>query len=237
MKKGNAWIKGELVQAVDAAAGIKLFKIRLEQGIKPLPGQFIMLSFADNPELRRAYSIVSYDSRNKELLLCIKKAGVFTSRLFSAKMKSRTLVSKPCGVFTLPEKPRALVFIAGGIGISPIYNLITSIKAQDYPKKAYLFYSAKTAAGMAFRKELKQINSDKINVFFFFTQEKAKEGANKRIACSMIKDTVPDFKDCLFYMCGPQAMMDDLKNQLTKCGIDKEDIKSEGFGALKDAPA
>jgi NAD(P)H-flavin reductase len=142
-------------------------------------GQYVMLAFPDDTESKRPFSIVEYSPSSMEILVLLKRQGSFTQRMFSSKVGQRLEVFGPYGSFTLhqngaPENGTAtgkkpLVFIAAGIGITPIYSMLMEAinhdaietvnnadenvdepdtKVNDVHSDLYLFYTAKNKEQM-----------------------------------------------------------------------------------------
>ncbi len=214
---------GNIITISDEADNIKKITIRLERKLSFIPGQYVMIAFTHDIHERRAFSIVSR-SKN-DISLYIKKKGQFTTQLLSCKPGKKLVVFGPFGTFVLPKEKRTVVFIAGGIGITPLYSMLHYAKNEHYSGVIQLFYATKRKTEMAFLKELQCITCNNINIRLFFTQEDRK----KRISVETIENTVPEFKQSLFYLCGPVPMMNDLKNQLFSKGITDDQIKQEEF--------
>ncbi|SFJ69783.1 MULTISPECIES: PDR/VanB family oxidoreductase [Amycolatopsis] len=71
------------------------------------------------------------------------------------------LVRGPRNHFPLVEAPRYL-FIAGGIGITPIVPMLAEVQARGVPWR--LVYGGRTRASMAFREELVERYGDRVSV-------------------------------------------------------------------------
>lgn len=207
-----------LIRAVQEAKDIKRFDIECP-GFEYKCGQYVMIAFADKPDEKRAFSVVS--KKGDIITLGIKRKGEFTSRLFEAKKGTRLLLFGPYGKFTLPKEPERIVFIAGGIGITPILSMASSADARN--KTCNIFYCAKTKEEMAFYKEVKALERQHEKVNLRFTKQ-----GDKRISCEDLK-RIEGFKDCYFYICGPPPMIASLREQLEKSGVNPERIRSERF--------
>jgi ferredoxin-NADP reductase len=185
-----------------------------------------MLSFTNVPKVKKAFSIASFNKLENKIFLVIKKHGEFTAKLFNCKQGEELIVNGPYGRFVLKaseEIKRPVVFIAGGIGITPLFNMLSHIHNSSYNNNAYLFYSAKKKEDMVLTKEINSIQDKRIKVIYNYTE------SGKRLSLEDIKQQVPDFEDCMFYICGPLPMIESFKESLKASNIHKEMIKSEGF--------
>ncbi len=63
------------------------------------------------------------------------------------------------------------------------------------------------------------------------SQEKKKENwfETGHINAELIKQKVPEFKEAVFYICGPEGMKEKITKELLKAGVHKSKIKSESF--------
>ncbi|MCM2325767.1 MAG: FAD-dependent oxidoreductase, partial [Candidatus Woesearchaeota archaeon] len=195
------------------------FSLKLESPFTFVPGQYVMLSFPDS-ELKRAFSIVEHDKEKNELFLLIKLNGEFTKRIFAADIGTELNLFGPYGRFTLPKEKCPLIFIGGGIGITPLYNMMKN--ADGFKKR--LYYSSRTRDDVLLFDELRKFDTE-----FFLTREELPGFRHGRVDAKLIKEENKDFLDSIFYICGPEVMIEDMRRQLLNEGIDEERIRSESF--------
>ena len=87
----------------------------------------------------------------------MRKESKFKQGLLKAK---KVRIQGPSGDFVLPKSTKkSIIFIAGGIGITPFYSMI---KANP-PHKILLFYKNSSRAKTAFRDELEWTEKLQIN--------------------------------------------------------------------------
>jgi len=120
--------------------------------------------------------------------------------------------------------PKDQIWIAGGIGIAPFLGMARDLASgPDY--KITLYYCAKTEDEMMFFGELMDIAARNSNFKVIgFCQNK--EGF---LTASAIKATSGDFLNKDILLCGPPAMMSDLRKQLVSAGLANKNIHSEEF--------
>lgn len=113
--------------------------------------------------------------------------------------------SKAQGKFYLTAElgNSSLVFIAGGIGITPILSMLRSV--DSFNKK--LFYSVSYSEDIILKDELTPFTK------FLVT----KEGA-PRISVNLLKENQVDFNSH-FFICGPRSMIDSLVYELKGQGV------------------
>src|SRR5580658_583658 len=95
----------------------------------------------------RTFSLASspHDKRPVMIAMRMRKTA-FKSALKSAALGTKFIVSRPRGSFTLHKDiTRPAVFLAGGIGITPIRSILQQAAQEHLPHKLYLFYSNREA--------------------------------------------------------------------------------------------
>ena len=235
-------MKAKISSIKEETPEINEFRIKLSKRdakkFSFIRGQYVMLAFPDDLESKRAFSIVDYTPQAMELFVLIKKNGAFTQRMFNSKIGEKMEVFGPYGKFTLPRRQeiaddsenncKPLVFIAGGIGITPIYSMLADAKINDYPCGISLFYSAKSPQQAALYRRLNELNSESIRINYNFTAAGA--GSKRLTSDSVLREISDEEKNsAIFYICGPGAMIEGFRKELLEKGIAEERIRSEEF--------
>jgi ferredoxin-NADP reductase len=115
-------------------------------------------------------------------------------------------------------------FIAGGAGITPFIAILRQLKKENKLQHNKLFFSNKTDADIILKDELKEMLGD--NGVFTITQQKDTSHHFGMINEAFLKAQVDDFSKH-FYLCGPPAMVDALKESLKKLGASPEAVVFE----------
>ncbi len=168
-----------------------------------------------------------------ELRLTAKKLGDFTNELPKIKVGTQVLIDGPHGVYTekLITKDK-LLFIAGGIGITPIRSILESLGTRHRDK--ILLYSNKTPAETVLADELAQLseqNSFKIiNIYADVELAALPAGAEHgRLDKAALARLVPDIAERDIFLCGPPPMMLALRKAMVELGVPKSQIHFERF--------
>ena len=137
----------------------------------------------------------------------------------------------PLGSFTLDETGRKIAFLSGGIGITPIRSMCKYAIDTNLPVDVVLLYGNNTAGDIIFRDDFDNMASFSSNLRVIYTLTAAEADKNwpgKRgyIDAGMIEQEIPDYKQRLFYVCGPPRMVETLVNVL------KNDLRI-GAGSIK----
>lgn len=201
------------------------------------PGQFAILTLHnENEEVwqRRPFSLCSSPLNKKYLQFVIKINGEFTKKLSTLKDGHSIDVSTPNGFFIFNElKMKKIVFLAGGIGITPFMSAIRYISDKKLDNEVILLYSNKTKKDIVFYDELKSIAKKykNIRVIFILTKENLTSSKydGGRIDKLLIKKYCSPFNEKYFSICGSPIFVNSLTKQLEDTGIQKEYINTEGF--------
>jgi phthalate 4,5-dioxygenase reductase subunit len=139
------------------ADGIHLFEFR-DAGGKELAGFTAGAHVAIRTPngLLRKYSLCNDPAERDHYLVAIKREangrGGSTNLIDGVKAGDDLMVSAPINDFGLPTRAHDFLFIAGGIGITPIMAMIREVLAQG--KRFRLYYCSRSPETTAFREEL-----------------------------------------------------------------------------------
>lgn len=171
----------------------------------PLPcftaGAHIDVSLGNG--LTRSYSLVNDQSERDRYVIAVNKdpASRGGSRFVheSLQVGQSFNVSEPRNHFPLVESVSHVVFVAGGIGITPLLSMIRrlTLLGQTWT----LHYSARTRAKCAYVNELIEIDGGRRAVHFHFVDE-----CDGRLPdMNAVLASVP--LDAHLYCCGPAPML------------------------------
>ncbi|HZT26544.1 MAG TPA: PDR/VanB family oxidoreductase [Pseudolabrys sp.] len=139
------------------ADGIHLFELR-----EPAGGELPRFSAGAHIAIRtpnglmRKYSLCNDPAERDRYQVAIKREdngrGGSISLIDSVKAGDRLMVTPPVNDFGLPPRAQDFLFIAGGIGITPIMAMIRELSAQG--KRFRLYYCTRSPETTAFAQEL-----------------------------------------------------------------------------------
>lgn len=211
----------EIIQEVDS---IKSFRLRRLNDL-PFPpfkaGQFISFQIGEDTRAIRSYSISSSDKNRDVVQVSVKKleTGIGSSWFHNLGVGQRVKAYAPSGHFfdnQVGEAPR--IYVAGGIGITPLISMIRSNieSAKSYPM--ILFYGARTASDFAFHEQL-QLWSRRHSHFKYIpvvSNDPEFMGEKGYIDIELIRKYISPTRDVRFYLCGPGPMTQPLIEVLEK---------------------
>lgn len=137
------------------------------------------------------------------------------------------------GHFVLDDT-RDAVFVAGGIGITPLKGMAEYLADTGSPRHAVLVYSNRDRAEIAYREELRALEeqNSRFRVVHTLTREPAGSdwtGRRGRIDDALLAETAAEVSDPKYYLCGRGEMVMETGRQLLAQGVRRDDIMFEVF--------
>lgn len=210
--------------------------VRLDLGGAPFefaPGQAVLVATHGRAK-RRPYSIacapedVTAD-RAIELLVGVDATGQPGPHL-ALEPGSSVDVEGPLGTFVFPRDPveERFVFIAGGTGIAPLRSMLRHALAIPH-RDIGVFYSARTPGEFAYERELRDLAAaGRIVLRQTVTRATGEDwtGARGRLDRAALSELVHSV-NTLCFICGPPALVMEMKTLLAAIGVDRSRIRIE----------
>ncbi len=204
-----------------------------------LPGQFQFITLKRRkglPEEEHHFTISSSPTNTSYISSTIKALGDFTSTIGETKIGDTAVIHAPFGRFSYPlyKDEIKLMFIAGGIGITPVISMLRHLRDTDFGNEAVLLYGNKTEKDIVFRDELSEYERQfpaKFKVVHVLEKpETGWTGESGLITQDMIeKYCFPERGNVGFYIVGPDTLRESAVNSLHAIGIRNKRIHTEIF--------
>lgn len=208
-----------------------VFNTYLSKSFDYKPGQYLTLELdVEDPEGNsRPLSIASSPTEDFILLSTKIRDTPFKQKLVTLKAGDKVKTMGPMGNFILKEDAKEIVFLGGGIGITPFRDMIKYATDKKLPVKMVLLYSNKTPEDICYKDEwpLFEEQNPNLKVVHTITDDPNWEGRKGRINESTIREF--SSADTLFYICGPPAMVAGLFELLKAMNVPLSSIKLEKF--------
>lgn len=208
------------------------FTLTLDHGKEFVAGQFFFLRINKNKLYARHPFTISSAPGN-DLAFSIKLAGRFTQTAKDLKPGDEVFVDGPFGNF-IPVPEKDLVFVAGGVGITPFMSILRDHVAKGITQNITLIYGSKTEADIIFKKEIDAITAPWFKKVYLLSQ--VAEGVSLPETCErgfICKDVlerhVSNIKGSLYYICGPEIMKNGTKKLLKEKGVPGGQVFVEDF--------
>ena len=223
------------VKEVKEAANISTFYFSSSSRMDYTAGQFIELTLKHkNPDNRGIKRWFTLSSSPKDELLSIttkfaaKNGSSYKKALGRLKAGDKLEMSDPMGDFVLPKLIQTpLVFVAGGIGITPFKSMLTWLKETDENRPVKLLVGVNSEDEIVFQDI---INEAKVHATFVVSEpSNAWGGETGRLSSELILGVEEPTEDTLIYISGPEPMVEHLENDLQKAGIKKHQLVLDFF--------
>lgn len=214
----------------------------LKNTFKFKAGQYLTIRYIhEGNELRRSYSLCSSESSN-EWRIGVKRVEGGTFSIIAndtLKVGDSLEVMPPQGLFIIDAQAnneKNYLAFAAGSGITPILSLLKTVLECE-PKSTFtLVYGNQSLEETMFYEELEALrekNTNRLNITYFFSRQNVDHSMFGRIERSMVNFIVKNkYKEIpfdAFYLCGPETMIEEVKNTLLDNGIKENDIHFELF--------
>lgn len=187
------------------------------------PGQFLEVSIPGWGEAPFAFASAPAD---REIQICVRRAGVLTSKIHELKKGDEIGMRGPFGNgFREIQRNKNLLLVAGGIGIIPIRSLIRqAISLPEGFEKIQIFYGAPSCKKMLFKREIPLWQKNfKLHLCLDKKEKKMKRRCYEG-AITVLFDKVKVIKDAIAIIVGPPVMYKFVIQKLKKLKFRDEDI-------------
>jgi ring-1,2-phenylacetyl-CoA epoxidase subunit PaaE len=206
-------------------------------------GQFLTLILnIKGEEVKRSYSFSSSPYTDQNPSITVKKiaGGLVSNYLnFNAYEGMQISALPPLGTFTIVPtlQKRNIVLIAAGSGVTPLFSMAKTILSQEPESKVNLLLANRTEDSIIFKNAIAALKNEQFNAIHTLSKpESTWNGNTERISKENIARFLTQFdleniQAAEYYLCGPEAMMENVIAGLNDLGVDLNNIKKEKFTA------
>lgn len=208
------------------------------------PGQYMEWTLGhDDPDQRgnrRYFTLASAPTEN-ELRLGVKfypNSSTYKQQMLAMDAHSEIVAAQLAGDFTLPADPnQKCVFIAGGIGITPFRSMIKYLLDRQERRPITVIYANRTLGEIVYQ-DVFEMARRVLGIKVVYTVSDRKsvpagwQGRVGHVDPLLIRAEVPDYQNCVFYISGPNAMVEGTSQMLRKMGVHGDHIKTDFFPGL-----
>ncbi|HSX28206.1 MAG TPA: hypothetical protein VLF60_02040 [Candidatus Saccharimonadales bacterium] len=192
-----------------------------------LPGQYIEVTLphpqTDGRGNRRTFTIASSPTEST-LALGVRfytPSSSFKQALARLNPGDKVIAGQIAGDFVLPTDPsQKLVFIAGGIGITPFRSMLKYLIDTEQQRDILLLYFVSDPADVSYRDVLAQAAAIGARVKVF---------VKSHLTADQLRTLTPNYADTHFYISGPNHMVETNQALLQQMSIPRQHIRTDHF--------
>lgn len=205
------------------------------------PGQYMEWTLpqdhSDSRGNRRYFTLASSPTEDN-IRIGIKSyenSSSFKKRLFTMEKGEQIIASQLAGDFTIAKNNNdKLVFIAGGIGVTPYRSMVKHLVDTNQRKDIIFIYVNSFANDFVYKDIFDEAYSKfGLKMIYVITNlqniPQDWQGKTGYITAKMIQEEIPDFEERIFYISGPNVMVEAYKTLLHSLQIKDRRIKTDYF--------
>ena len=232
-----------VLEATPLAGGSALL-LRLErpegwEEVQWEAGAFVSLRVqVDGQSLVRQYSLLRDSRAGGTLDIVVKRVsgGRVSNQLNDSLRKGQNVVlvgvPQSDGDFIMRQLPRRPLFLAGGVGITPIISMIARLKREAPTTEATLIYCNHDAGSVLLQQELQSLaRGAGLRLHFVCSQLERPQPLFRqgRLSRELLAELVPDVAGSEVYVCAPPGFIDAAREHLLALGLPATKFHTESF--------
>jgi ferredoxin-NADP reductase len=229
----------ELLDRQTIAGEIILLRFRKPRDFNFSAGQFCYmttpdLGYHDQEGLRKPFSIATSPLESDLIFVVRATESAFKRTLREMRIGVPVALDTPLGLFTLPKSGTVpLVFLAGGLGVSPFRSMMHYSAEAGTGHRIALLYSSRVPEETVFLDDFRNIAKKDTRMTVAVTITRPEQSGEKwtgltgRLSAEMVKGQCPDWAEAIYYVSGPPAMVDGIRNVLLGMGIEQQRVRRE----------
>lgn len=203
--------------------------------VRHLPGQFGFYWFLKGVPGREEHPFtisagVDAAVSGKQLSFTAKALGDFTEALPAVQIGDLLKVNGPYGIFSYRflKNNRPMVWIAGGIGITPFLSMARSLAHEKNVPRPLLLWNTRRPEDFIYLDELKA--SAEV-VQLLDNQEAEWDGRRGVMSTAFLQEFLSEehVRNSMFFICGPPPMMAAVRKNLSALGVEEARMLWERF--------
>jgi predicted ferric reductase len=206
------------------------------------PGQFAWIKSGRTPfgmgQHPISISSQGIDEPGGTVSFTIKNLGDWSGEQVPAiKPGEKVWLDGPHGVFSMDrEQGMGYVFVAGGIGVTPLYSMLQTMEEREDVRPVVFFYGANSFDDMTFLDELIELSKRIPNlkpVPVVTHPPEDWQGETGYISAEIMQKYLPkEYRRFKYLICGPKPLMDAMETALPELGVPPHNVLTERFDMI-----
>jgi ferredoxin-NADP reductase len=226
--------ESKVIEIIERTHDVKSIRFSRPSIFDYKAGQFMFVNIpSKNGELKKHFTISSSPTETNFLELTKKFTGSdYSNALNALKIGETVKIDAPYGNFVFDEKIKKIAMLSGGIGITPLRSMCKYATDLKMDNNIVLLYGNNTFNDIAYKSEFDrlQIKSKNVKIVHILNKPPSNwKGYKGFINAEIIRTEIPDYKDRIFFICGPPGMVNAMKQLLKEFKLNEKQIKVENF--------
>ncbi|HKR81454.1 MAG TPA: FAD-dependent oxidoreductase [Candidatus Saccharimonadales bacterium] len=218
----------KLVEKEHLVDNVWAFRFAMSEPFTWTPGQFIRVELPhNNPDkegTKRWFTVSAAPYQGIVQITTRVTDSTFKQALSNIPIggEDLQLLEKPDGDFVWQDSQLPLIFVAGGIGITPFYSIIKQRVHDGQPINVSLIYGARSEDTIPFKDEFDHWHSEHPEFTVTYV-------AGEPLTAEKLASIKPGLNQSLVYVSGPEPMVEALGDQLKAAGLPESQLKQDFF--------
>lgn len=228
------------------ADGTELFVFEKPRGFQYQSGQYVALIVpkiagmaVDTKGLARSFSLTSAPCEPYLSFTMRSGESSFKKVFWQLRVGDTVTITDPVGFFTLPPKEdlHPIVFLAGGIGITPVRSMLKQAEYERSDRQFTLLYANRFLKDATFHEDIQKLSLKNFRYVTVLSQSEdpcAPAYDERGYICeTIIEKYIDDVRGSLYYIVGSPEFIGAMEAILVELGVPKEQCKKDSFTGLR----
>jgi len=220
----------QFLERIERTPNAVSHRFKMPEGLNFTAGQYMLVDLGN--ELAHPLSL-SNCPEGAEIIEFTKRmtGSPYCRRLESLEKGETISVKGPFGKFCITDSSENIVMIAGGIGITPIMSILSSLATKKVNiGTVILIYGNLNKEDIAFRDELENLKIPDYRLVHVLSVTTGIEDAYQGfINADILSKEVPKKNKTLFMVSGPPVMVEAIKKALATINVTEDQIRTDIF--------
>lgn len=215
-----------LIEKEHLVDNVWAFRFNPDQPLSWTPGQFIRIEIPhdkSDSEGKKRWFTISSTPHDGFVQITTRVTDTTFKQALAALDVGETvqLIEQPDGDFVWKDSSKPLVFVAGGIGVTPFYSMLKARGHSGRPVAATLVYNGRTD-DLPFKAEFDEASKrhPEFKVLYVIGEQ---------LITEKLIELILDLLSSQVYISGPEPMVETLSKQLEEIGITKDRLHGDFF--------
>lgn len=236
-----------LTQRVKVATNTYDFVFTTSQPVDYRPGQYMEWTLphdAVDSRGNRRYLTLASSPTEDTLRVGVKfytPSSSYKTAMLAMTNHTPIVATQVAGDFVMPrDTTQKLVFIAGGIGVTPFRSMVTYLLDTHEQRDVTMLYAAHSRGDIAYRDVFERARTQLGMATTYIVSSRSEQESELPVSqhpywrdgaidAQTITETIPDYRERLFYISGSHQMVVAVKAALAQLGVPKRHIKTDYF--------